>query len=44
MLSDESSNFKAGLSQFKEDVKEPEVKVTRVQKDVSLSDLMRRSA
>ena len=46
MISDNDSKVKVGLSQFKteEVVKEPVQKVTKLQKDVKLSDLMRRSA
>lgn len=45
MISDEGSNFKAGLSQFKEETnKEPEVQPVMIEKDIKLSDLMRRSA
>lgn len=47
MISDENSKVKIGLSQFKS-VEELSEKVTKkvekVQKDVKLSDLMRRSA
>lgn len=46
MITDENSNIKVGLSQFKEeDEKEVEVKQPiKVSKDIKLSDLMRRSA
>lgn len=45
MISDETSRVKIGLSQFKaEEVKEKPVKTEKVQKDVKISDLMRRSA
>lgn len=45
MISDEASKIKIGLSQFKtEEVKEKPVKTEKVQKEVKLSDLMRRSA
>ena len=45
MISDNDSKVKVGLSQFKNEkiVKEP-VKFTKIQKEVKLSDLMRRSA
>lgn len=45
MMSDENSKIKVGLSQFKEEEEQKtEVKVAKVQKEVKLSDLMRRSA
>ncbi len=46
MLSDETSKVKIGLSQFKESksVKQPVKKVKKFEKEVKLSDLMRRSA
>ncbi len=45
MISDENSKLKVGLSQFKdEEKKEPEVKVSKAQNDIKISDLMRRSA
>lgn len=45
MMSDENSKIKVGLSQFKEEEEQKtEVKVAKVQKDIKLSDLMRRSA
>ncbi len=46
MLSDENSKVKIGLSQFKESksVKQPVKKVKKFEKEVKLSDLMRRSA
>ena len=46
MLSDENSKVKIGLSQFKESksVKEPVKKVKKFEKEIKLSDLMRRSA
>ncbi len=47
MLSDENSKVKIGLSQFKEeDIQEKKKikKVSKIQKEVKLSDLMRRSA
>lgn len=43
MISDENSKVKIGLSQFKES-SEPVKKIEKVQKEVKLSDLMRRSA
>ena len=45
MLSDENSRLKVGLTQFKNETKVPKVKeISKVQKDVKISDLMRRSA
>ena len=46
MINDETSKFKIGLSQFKETEKseKPVKKVVKVQKEVKLSDLMKRSA
>ncbi len=47
MISDENSKVKIGLSQFKkEDIQEKKKpkKVSKIQKEVKLSDLMRRSA
>ncbi len=46
MLSDENSKVKIGLSQFKESksVKQPVKKVKKFEKEIKLSDLMRRSA
>lgn len=45
MLSDMSSNMKVGLSQLKvEDEKKVEVKPVKSQKDIKISDLMRKSA
>ena len=45
MLSDENSRLKVGLTQFKNETKVPQVKeISKVQKDVKISDLMRRSA
>jgi hypothetical protein len=44
MISDESSKLKVGLSQLKEEVKTQKVKVNKPEKDIKLSDLMRRSA
>lgn len=46
MITDESSKVKVGLSQFKEEEqqKEQEEKSVKIQKDIKLSDLMRRSA
>ncbi len=47
MLSDENSKVKIGLSQFKEeDIQEKKKakKASKIQKEVKISDLMRRSA
>lgn len=46
MLSDENSKVKIGLSQFKEQKQnnKPVKKVKKFEKEVKLSDLMRRSA
>lgn len=44
MISDDNSKIKIGLSQFKEEKQKNEVKIAKVQKDIKLSDLMRRSA
>lgn len=45
MISDENSKVKIGLSQFKKsEISKPVKKVEKVQKEVKLSDLMRRSA
>ncbi len=46
MLSDENSKVKIGLSQFKEPKQnnKPVKKVKKFEKEVKLSDLMRRSA
>ena len=45
MLNDEKTKFKIGLSQFKpEEPKKTAKKVEKVQKEVKLSDLMKRSA
>ena len=47
MLSDENSKVKIGLSQFKEEEiqeKKKTKKVSKIQKEVKISDLMRRSA
>ncbi len=45
MITDENAKVKVGLSQFKTVVKQPAKKVTKMpQKEVKLSDLMRRSA
>lgn len=43
MISDENSNIKVGLSQLKE-VEQKVQEVQKPQKEVKLSDLMRRSA
>lgn len=47
MISDQNSKMKVGLSQFKDEEpeeKKPVKKLQKIQKDVKLSDLMRRSA
>ena len=46
MLNDTDTKIKTGLSQFKHETKaeKPVKKVTKIQKEVKLSDLMRRSA
>ena len=46
MINDTDSKVKIGLSQFKseEKVTEPVKKVAKIQRDIKLSDLMRRSA
>lgn len=46
MLSDESSKVKIGLSQFKDEkIEKPKLKkVKKIEKEVKLSDLMRKSA
>ena len=46
MLSDESSKVKIGLSQLKDEkIEKPKLKkVKKVEKEVKLSDLMRKSA
>lgn len=45
MFNNESSDVKVGLSQFKtKKIEQPVKKVVKVQKEVKLSDLMRRSA
>ena len=47
MITDENSKVKIGLSQFKKvekAEKKPVKKVAKIQKEVKLSDLMRRSA
>lgn len=47
MISDENSKVKIGLSQFKKEnsVEKKKIKkVSKIQKEVKLSDLMRRSA
>lgn len=45
MISDENSTMKVGLSQFKDDKsKDVELRPTKRQKDIKLSDLMRKSA
>ncbi len=44
MITDNNSKVKIGLSQFKSEEQEPVKKVEKIQKEVKLSDLMRRSA
>ena len=47
MISDQNSNIKVGLSQFKNNQKEkkrPVKNIKKENKEVKLSDLMRRSA
>lgn len=46
MMSDENSKVKIGLSQFKEEKAaiKPVKKIKKFEKEVKLSDLMRRSA
>lgn len=46
MISDESSKVKIGLAQFKEEkeIKPEPKKIKKFEKEVKLSDLMRRSA
>ena len=46
MISDENSKVKIGLSQFKEEKKivKPVKKIKKFEKEVKISDLMRRSA
>lgn len=46
MLTDENSKLKIGLSQFKgsKQTKQPSKRIKKFEKDVKLSDLMRRSA
>lgn len=46
MLTDENHKVKIGLSQFKErkQIKKPVKKLKKVEKEIKLSDLMRRSA
>ena len=46
MISDENSKVKIGLSQFKEekDIVKPVKKIKKFEKEVKISDLMRRSA
>lgn len=46
MITDDNSNVKIGLSQFKEEElsEKPTKKIEKVSKEVKLSDLMRRSA
>lgn len=46
LMNDANTKVKVGLSQFKAEkvVEEPVKNVTKLQKDVKLSDLMRKSA
>ena len=46
MISDENSKAKIGLSQFKEEkeIVKPVKKIKKFEKEVKISDLMRRSA
>lgn len=47
MISDENSNMKVGLSQFKQEkveVKQPVKSIKKEHKEIKISDLMRRSA
>lgn len=46
MISDENSKVKIGLSQFKEEkeIIKPVKKIKKFEKEVKISDLMRRSA
>lgn len=46
MISDENSKVKIGLSQFKEEkeIVKPVKKIKKFDKEVKISDLMRRSA
>lgn len=47
MISDENSNMKVGLSQFKQEkveVKQPVKNIKKEHKEIKISDLMRRSA
>lgn len=46
MISDETSKVKIGLSQFKEEkeIVKPVKKIKKFEKEVKISDLMRRSA
>lgn len=46
MISDENSKVKIGLSQFKEEkeIAKPVKKIKKFEKEVKISDLMRRSA
>ena len=46
MISDENSKVKIGLSQFKEEkeIVKPVKKIKKFEKEVKISDLMRRSA
>ena len=46
MISDENSKVKIGLSQFKEEkeIVKPVKKIKKFEKEIRISDLMRRSA
>lgn len=46
MISDETSKVKIGLSQFKEEkeIVKPVKKIKKFEKEIKISDLMRRSA
>ncbi len=46
MISDENSKVKIGLSQFKEEkeIVKPVKKIKKFEKEIKISDLMRRSA
>lgn len=46
MISDEKSKVKIGLSQFKEEkeIVKPVKKIKKFEKEIKISDLMRRSA
>ena len=46
MITDENSKVKVGLAQFNREIKvqQPVKKVTKIQKEIKISDLMRKSA